>query len=144
MLYSRALIMGRNLYYLHSHLSVVNEHFSREEVGADRGLVAGTELLVDLRCPRSVRLMRGAERRVWQRRLRETPRRCRSIGTYILVHQTGLADTAVAKDDDLQSSRDVSLCGAKRGTVSNGAHLEQDLLPGRHCCERRPAVNRVV
>jgi hypothetical protein len=30
--------------------------------------------------------------------------RCSRRPTYILVHQTGLADTAVAKDDDLVSA----------------------------------------
>jgi hypothetical protein len=30
--------------------------------------------------------------------------RCLGWETYILVHQTGLADTAVAEDDDLVSS----------------------------------------
>ncbi len=34
--------------HLHGDLSVVDKHLSRQEVGADRGLVAGAELLVDL------------------------------------------------------------------------------------------------
>lgn len=33
--------------------------------------------------------------------------RCRVGVTYVLVHQTGLTDTAVAKDDDLEENRDV-------------------------------------
>lgn len=34
--------------YLHRHLSVVNQDLSRQEIGTDRGFVAGAELLVDL------------------------------------------------------------------------------------------------
>lgn len=34
--------------YLHCDLSVVDEDFSREEISADGGFVARTELLVDL------------------------------------------------------------------------------------------------
>jgi hypothetical protein len=34
--------------HLHGYLAVVDEHLAREKVGADRGLVAGAELFVDL------------------------------------------------------------------------------------------------
>ena len=47
--------------------------------------------------------------------------------SYILVHQAGLADTAVTEDNDLPTSAGYDISDTGRG------YLEEDLLPGRHC-----------
>jgi hypothetical protein len=53
---------------------------------------------------------------------------------YILVHQTRLANTAVAQDDDLWMA--VSLPSCSFHDRVSGAYLEQDLLPGSHCASK--------
>jgi len=51
------------------------------------------------------------------------------VGTaYILVHQAGLANTAIAEDDDLQRSATLT----DWLVVRFYPYLQQDLLPRRH------------
>lgn len=86
--------------YLHGDLPVINQNLSSQEIGADCGLVASTELLVDLHMSAIsltvhsfvVLELQFARDRSWIE--------C-DARTYILVHQTRLAYTAVAKDNDL-------------------------------------------
>lgn len=89
--------------HLHSHLSVINEYFPRKEIGTDRCLVARAELLVDLL---------GTTVSVSLSHLRYGLGSCRRQScsadvpmerSYILVHQTRLADTAIPEDDNLNS-----------------------------------------
>ena len=52
---------------------------------------------------------------------------------YILVHQTGLADTAVAEDDDLFERLMSESWDLKTSrSASFLPHLKKDLLPRRH------------
>jgi hypothetical protein len=80
--------------YLHGNQSIVNQHLLRQEICTDRGLVTRAELFVDLpklsaHGPQTYGLhlgsLRGGE----------------AASTYILVHQTRFADTAISQDDDL-------------------------------------------
>lgn len=52
---------GGSLAHLHRHLSIVDQNLSSQEIGADGGLVARTEFLVDLD-ERTVRSVRGHDR----------------------------------------------------------------------------------
>lgn len=47
--------------------------------------------------------------------------------SYILVHQAGLADTAVTEDNDLPTSAGYTIAARERD------YLEEDFLPRRHC-----------
>lgn len=87
--------------HLHSHLSVIDEHFPRKEIGSDRCLVACTELLVDLLgIISSVSLSHGRYS-LGSCRLSSCSARVQIERSYILVHQTRLADTAIPEDDNL-------------------------------------------
>jgi hypothetical protein len=52
---------GDSLAHLHRHLSIVDQDLSSQEIGADGGLVARTEFLVDLDEKTST-LVRGHDR----------------------------------------------------------------------------------
>lgn len=95
--------VGRH--YLHGDLPVVDQDLTGQEVGADGGLVARAELLIDLgREKEKERQASAVVRRAGGQRRRKRAATGASAGTgeaNILVHQAGLADTAIAKDNDL-------------------------------------------
>lgn len=106
---------GRRLStHLHSHLSVIDEYFPRKEIGPDRCLVARTELLVDLfGTTVSVSLSH------WRYGLGSCRRQSCSANvpmerSYILVHQTRLADTAIPEDDNLDREALLETAGPER------------------------------
>lgn len=78
--------------YLHCNLSIIDQDLSRQEIGADCSLVTRAELLVDLESKISwlVRSCDGLDSSFKRR-----------LGAYILVHQAGLADTTISKDNNL-------------------------------------------
>ena len=77
-----------SLSYLHGNLSIIDQDLSSQEIGADGSLVACTELLVDLRAQTQYQHRNNSVEIGWE-------------SAYILVHQAGLADTAIAQDDNL-------------------------------------------
>lgn len=87
--------------HLHSHLPVIDEYFPRKEIGPDRCLVARTELLVDLLGTSvSVSLSHGRYG-LGSCRRQSCSANVPMERSYILVHQTRLADTAIPEDDNL-------------------------------------------
>lgn len=87
--------------HLHGHLSVIDEYFPRKEIGPDRCLVARTELLVDL-LGTTVSVSLSHRRYGLGSCRRQSCSADVPMGrSYILVHQTRLADTAIPEDDNL-------------------------------------------
>lgn len=103
--------------YLHGDLLVVDDDLPCQKVGANGGLVARAELLVDLfgEAESVIRSSVGIGGRA----------------PHILVHQACLADTAVTKNDDLYPS-----VADRFPSSAIVPHLEKDLLPGRHAGQR--------
>ncbi len=86
--------------HLHGHKPVVDHDFLGEEVGTYCRLVACAELLVDLFLSCEHHVLRDVVQLLYGRG---------GGYPYILVHQAGLADTAITKDNDLHMSAELQL-----------------------------------
>ena len=82
-------------------MSVIHHDLAGQEIGADSGFVASAELLVDLDGTTCESMASGRACRGFEEGER------RKSDAYILVHQTSLADTAVAEDDDLDAQQEL-------------------------------------
>jgi hypothetical protein len=101
---------------LHRDQPVVYQHFLRQEIGSYRSFVTCAELFIDLLDTEDPSVSvcipmrdRGGER------------------AYILIHQRGLADAAVAEYDDLgskQSAKCFGQCARNLRTFSRTFFLE--------------------
>lgn len=100
--------------HLHSHLSVIDEYFPRKEIGPDRCLVARTELLVDLLGTTVSVSLSHRHYGLGSCRRQSCSANVPMERSYILVHQTRLADTAIPEDDNLDREALLETAGPAR------------------------------
>lgn len=124
--------------HLHSHLSVIDEYFPRKKIGPDRCLVARTELLVDLLGTTVSVSLSYRRYGLGSCRRQSCSANVPMERSYILVHQTRLADTAIPEDDNLDREALLETAGPEVEICCWPLYLQKDLLSGAHggrvCC----------